>query len=289
MAHRWPLDFDGVLATYPAWKTVGLNLWLGFGVHLLSQPGAFLEPETQRALYNQVMRACDSKDSIEGGVISNEAGCDFDPNSMLCQPEAVNADCLTSARVDAVKALSSPLRWTYPLESGETEIGGVPFLSDARMSTADIGIGTAAPSRPMPTEAVYGFKFWEQWAKYFIAQNPDANSLEVDPLSPGKLEKQISQRSSEQDFNNPDLSAFESAGGKLIFLHGTADELVTHRTSFEFYKRMTDSMGEAKVKSFVRFYLIPGANHENRPASLCCGLGFNRCFGKVGIYGHWTD
>jgi hypothetical protein len=47
----------------------------------MSRPGAFPGPDKQTLLYNSVMAACDGQDGIEDKIISNVAGCHFDPPS----------------------------------------------------------------------------------------------------------------------------------------------------------------------------------------------------------------
>ena len=54
-------------------------------------------------------------------------------------------------------------------------------------------------------------------------------------------------------------------------LHGTADELVSHRATVEYWNRLVQAMGQRKVDAFARFYLVPGANHANLGAAFAAG------------------
>ncbi|MEY9988406.1 hypothetical protein ABIE67_000438 [Streptomyces sp. V4I8] len=90
---------------------------------------------------------------------------------------------------------------------------------------------------------------------------PRFNSLDLDPLRPGQWLQRISELSALQDANNPDLRAFAKGGGRLLILHGTADELVSHRSTAEYFERVVKTMGRAAAERFARLYLIPGANH----------------------------
>ncbi|MGV9229738.1 tannase/feruloyl esterase family alpha/beta hydrolase [Streptomyces nigra] len=92
---------------------------------------------------------------------------------------------------------------------------------------------------------------------------PDRDSLSVDPARPGTWLKRISELSKLQDMNDADLSPFARAGGKLLLLHGAADELVSHRATNDYYERVSDVVGPRGTREFMRYYLVPGANHAN--------------------------
>ncbi|WP_244993435.1 tannase/feruloyl esterase family alpha/beta hydrolase [Rhodococcus qingshengii] len=283
VAQRWPSDFNGVVSAYPAWKAASTDLWFGHAASLLSKPEAFIPVPQQQFIYDMVINTCDSRDGLPDGVISDEAGCNFEPQMLACDHLADSSQlCLTKPQLDAVIALTAPLKWKYSLESGETGIPGAPFLSGANMTTSVLGLGTDAPSTPMPPTSSYGAQFWDQWVKYFVTRDPNFDSLTIDPLDPGPWLDRISSLSSIQDVNNADLSAFAAAGGKLLLLHGTADQLVSHRTSVEYFHRVEEKMGEAQVDSFARFYLIPGADHANKNAA------FAASWDSIGAISEWT-
>lgn len=65
---------------------------------------------------------------------------------------------------------------------------------------------------------------------------------------------------------NPDLTAFEKRGGKLVMTLGSADSVVPYHASIDYYERVVDRCGGLeKVRSFFRFYLIPGLSHGGGP------------------------
>ncbi|HEU5160121.1 MAG TPA: tannase/feruloyl esterase family alpha/beta hydrolase [Streptosporangiaceae bacterium] len=264
VTQRWPDAFDGVISAYPAWNNLSEVLDLGYLAQVLSRPGAFPGPEKQTLLYNSVINACDGVDGVKDNVISNPDRCHFDPRVLRC-PDGVDAGpaCLSDRQIGAVIAMSSPFRWPYRIASGETQYPGFPFLSGADMRTPFLGFGTTAPANPMPVTSGYGMQYWDQWVKYFLTRDPAANSLDVDPRNPGRWLGRISYLSTIQDRNNVDLRPFAHAGGKLILLHGAADELVSHRSTNDYYQRVRDLLGPHSTRTFLRYYLVPGANHAN--------------------------
>ncbi len=270
VAQRWPGDFDGVISAYPAWNAASLDLFFGHMARELAAPEAFLGQRDQELVYDSVMRACDGLDGATDGVISNAAGCDFDPEVLRCEA-GDGQGCLTEAQIRAVRAASSPLEFGYPVASGETGYPGFPLLSGANMNAGVLGFGTAAPAEPMPTDAAYGAQFWDQWVRHFVTRDPDFRSLGLDPTRPGPWRERISELTALQDVNEVDLRPFARRGGKLLLVHGTADQLVSHRATVDYYQRMMSAMGSDAVADFSRLYLVPGADHANANAAFAAG------------------
>ena len=264
VAQRWPDAFDGVISAFPAWNNTAEGLYLGYLAQVMSRPDAFPGPDKQTLLYNSVIQACDGRDGLKDNVISDVDGCHFNPRVLRC-PHGADAGptCLSDPQITSVVAASTPFRWPYRIASGEKEYPGFPFLSGADMRTPYLGFGTSAPANPMPTTSGYGFQYWGQWVKYFLTRDPDYNPLNVDPRRPGKWLSRISYLSTIQDRNNVDLSPFARSGGKLLLLHGSADELVSHRSTNDYYRRVRDTVGHEQTRKFMRYYVAPGANHAN--------------------------
>ncbi|GAA4416387.1 tannase/feruloyl esterase family alpha/beta hydrolase [Actinokineospora soli] len=281
VAQRWPSDFDGVISAYPAWNAASLDLYFGYQAHVLSRTGAFPGPAKQALLHRSVVDACDGDDGLRDGVISDEAGCRFDPATLRCPDGIDRDDCLTEAQIHAVRALSAPLRWDYPIASGERGYPGFPYLSGADMTTPLLGMGTSAPANPMPKTAGYGVQFWDQWVKHFVTRDPARDPLSLDPRRPGEWRQRISDLSRVQDVNDADLRPFADAGGKLLLLHGTADELVSHRSTVEYFERVRKTT--PGTHRFARFYLVPGANHVNVDAAFAAG------WDSVGALEDWVE
>lgn len=69
--------------------------------------------------------------------------------------------------------------------------------------------------------------------------------------------------------NDPDLSQFASAGGKIIAYSGSSDPWVPYPESFAFFEKVSELMGgKEKALDFFRYFLIPGRAHSGG-----CGAG----------------
>jgi feruloyl esterase len=63
------------------------------------------------------------------------------------------------------------------------------------------------------------------------------------------------------DASDPDISAFQKRGGKLLLMHGTVDMAVTPYNTIAYYEKLKARFGEAGLRQFVRFYVAPGFGH----------------------------
>jgi hypothetical protein len=62
--------------------------------------------------------------------------------------------------------------------------------------------------------------------------------------------------------DEPDLSAFEAAGGKLLSWHGWNDEALPAQATMHYYDRVVERMGGlARVQQFFKLYVVPGGGH----------------------------
>ncbi|MFG1607664.1 tannase/feruloyl esterase family alpha/beta hydrolase [Actinoplanes sp. NPDC049265] len=267
VAQRWPDVFDGVISAYPAWNNMAEILFLGHLTNLMARPGAYPGPEKQTLLYNSAIAACDGRDGVQDKIVSNVDGCTYDPRKLRCPGGAdTGPTCLSDLQIATVIAASTPLYWPYRIASGERHYPGFPLLSGADMRTPYLGFGTTPPANPMPVTSGFGPQYWDQWVKYFLTRDPGQNSLEIDALRPGRWLPRISYLSTIQDRNNADLRPFARSGGRLILMHGAADELVSHRSTNDYYRRVQATVGVRQTNEFMRYYVAPGANHANFPA-----------------------
>ena len=93
----------------------------------------------------------------------------------------------------------------------------------------------------------------------FLMRDLTANPL--DYVEGGPLNKRRVELSAILDSTNPDLSAFQKRGGKLIVVIGTNDTLASPGAQLDYYQSVLDKMGRATVDSFARFFVLPQTDH----------------------------
>ncbi|MFH2130093.1 MAG: tannase/feruloyl esterase family alpha/beta hydrolase [bacterium] len=276
---RWPSDWDGAIAWYPAWNN--LSAWLaGHKVNLaLSKPGAYPNQAKKKLIFDAAMEACDGLDGVTDGLVSNQVKCNaiFDPSTatfkgapLRCPGGADTGDvCLSDAQITALKALDTDTKFNFFLASGEKQFPGYNMWgSDLGMDHKHpiqkwvkwLAFGTTPPQNPQTQTGPYISLMVDQWIKYMVTRDPDFDSYQLDPENPGAWAGRISQLSTY--FNEKsDISAFEARGGKLLLAHGLSDVLVSTRTTEQYYQKLQAQMGYTKVDTFVRFYEVPGYGH----------------------------
>jgi Tannase and feruloyl esterase len=276
---RWPEDWDGAIAWYPA--RAGMVSILG-GHRMnraLAQPGAYPNAAKREALFNAAMQACDGLDGIVDGLISHQDRCNaiFDPSTaqldgkpLRCPGGADTGDqCLSDAQITAMKVINTPTNFNY-LASGENQHPGYNIWgADTGIYTRTapiqgivnfLALNRTAPTLPMPADAPYISIYTDQWIKYHVTRDPSYNSLSLDPENPGAWADRISFLSITLDART-DLSAFAANGGKLLMAHGLSDVLVSSRSTRDYYHTLVRQQGMDAVRGFVRFYEVPGYGH----------------------------
>lgn len=290
---RWPQDFDGAIALYPAWNAAVLNLHFGRMTRALAEKDAFPGLPQRQALYRAALQACDALDGVVDGLISRQAACDaaFDPDTatldgqpLRCADGTRGDHCLTRAQIAAFKVLNSATVPAFALPSGEKSYPGLttwgtdfgfaaPDKDKGQSPVLTLGLGTLAPATPMPGVSLlsltavadsppYGSTFWDQWVRYFVTDDTTYDPLALDPQRPGPWERRIVELIELQDANRSDFSAFRARGGKLLLAHGVHDALVSNRATQQFVARVRRAMGDAATADFLRYYEIPGYGHS---------------------------
>ena len=311
---NWPQDFDGAIVLYPAWNATALDLHFGQMTRAMALPNAYPSREQRKVLFDAAMQACDGLDNVADGVISNQAACNatFNPLTatlngvpIVCPPGQNTATCLTPEMIAAFTLYERPTVLTYTLASGENNYPGftvwgtdfgIPSTGMNATQTAiqptvlTVTLGVRQPANPMPPVAVvnladtppYGSSFWDQWVKYFVTRDPNANPLALDPVSPGPWQARIVELNGIQDANRTDFSAFRARGGKILIAHGVHDGLVSNKGTQQFMSRVRARMGAGTVNEFIRYYEIPGYNHTTSSQ-------FNAAWDSVTALENWVE
>lgn len=305
VVQKWPQDFDGVIAIYPAWNSAAMTLQFGRVGRAFAQPGAYLNVAKRTLLLNAAMAACDKLDGVLDGIVSNVAQCNriFDPATATVDGSATGAPlrcaggadsgdtCLSDPQIAALKVMNSAARFNFTLASGETGYPGynvwgsdlgIPSTRPELPLNQILGLNAQQPANPVTVNMPYGTVYYDQWAKYFVSGDTNFNGLALDQENPGIQASRISALSILQDINKTDLSAFLAKGGKLLMAHGSADVLVSSRATADYVDRVRASMGVGKVSQFLRYYEIPGYGHSMSTV-------FNAGWDSVSALENWVE
>ncbi|WP_235423473.1 tannase/feruloyl esterase family alpha/beta hydrolase [Pseudoalteromonas luteoviolacea] len=252
-AKRYPNDFDGVIARGPTVNYTDVNL-----VNCMDNARAVLNDRNEPILSSSeipmiagaVMAACDHKDGVIDGVINDPRLCDFDPQTLACDPGQVT-NCLSSQQVNAVKALYAPSKNAQ----GEVIYGGLPYGSEPEW------VGWVTPL----LEQLKPFAYYAatEYLKYIAY--PEALDVDYDwrDFSYQDEKQNLQEVSQLIDADDPDLREFKKSGGKMIVLHGWADAAIPAYATIDWYENVDAFMQshDHEVRDFARLFLLPGVIH----------------------------
>jgi len=241
-AQRYPEDYDGIVSGCPAinWhKFVLAELWPQV---VMSSSSNRVSAAKLRAVTAAAIAACDAADGLTDGLIEDPTRCAYDPKALV--GSQVEDSAFTDADADVVRRI-----WEGPRAKDGT------FLWYGLSRGADLtALGGA---RPFPISV--------DWVRYFLVQDPKWEGSNLTPAEFELLFKQsVEEYGAVFGTDNPDLTRFRDHGGKIIIMHGQADQLIMTEGTIDYYKRILQQMGgREKVMGFARLFLIPGAGHGN--------------------------
>jgi dienelactone hydrolase len=242
-AQRYPDDYDGILALYPAIardRYVPAQLWPQIVMH---EANDFLSKEKLETATRAAVQACHGL----YGVIEDPTSCDYDPAALV--GTRVGGDVFTATDAKMVNAI-----WRGPIAHDES------FLWWGPTRGTDLTLLAATTGTPL-----FG-KPWDEtldWFRYFLVLDPHWDWANITRDRYELLfEQSIQIHGSTYGGDNPDLSSFGKRNGKLLIVHGWADQLVPAQETIAYYRAVADRMGGAEtIANFVRLFLVPGADH----------------------------
>jgi len=268
---RWPLDYDGVIANEPALNYSGARLSnVAVGRALYAGGGAgWLNVAKTLKVQQAALSACDGLDGASDGIVSNVESCRLLNTQVLaglrCAGGAdTGSDCLSDAQLATVRTIESPLLLSYPLANGVQRAGGYNLLEGALVAgpytTRDLGT-RPVPANPATSADANMYVTGDQWVKFFVTRIDGFDSLGFDPVAPGPWTQRVQAVSALTDALDADLSPFFAHGGRLILLHGLADEVISPNSTIDYYQRVVATVGTDVAQAHMRFYTVPGMGH----------------------------
>ncbi|MGH8218452.1 MAG: tannase/feruloyl esterase family alpha/beta hydrolase, partial [Steroidobacteraceae bacterium] len=153
-----------------------------------------------------------------------------------------------------------------------------PLLEGAQFAGPSNFGKVLQPSNPLSGKEPLLYSAGDATIKYIITRDPKFDTLHFDPR---QYKARIATVASIMDVTDQSLARFRAKGGKIIMTHGTADDFITPHNSIAYYERQLAHFGQKRLRSFLRFYLIPGFSH---------GFGaFNAKFDALPALEQWVQ
>ena len=264
VAQRFPDAFDGILATAPAINWAHLLPSLYWPQQIMNELRSYPRDCELAAITAAAIAECDLHDGVKDGIIAAPEVCKFNPHALVGK----EIDCGgTTVKISIAAAAVAEAAWSGPQTQDNSSLWH-GFSADIALTGAFNPANTLCPAAEGPCTAATGFPPSNHWMKWFVAKDP---GLDLAKLSRADYVKMFHQSIQEyqgiMSTDNPDLSGFKKAGGKMITIHGTADQLIPVRGSQEYYNRVLAV--DPKAREYYKYFEAPGHAH---------------CFGGPGAY-----
>jgi hypothetical protein len=273
VVQRYPNDYHGVVAGYPAHNVVMLHLsaW-NYAKALMANDGtkdgiSWLNPAKAQKVVEVVYQRCDMLDNAKDGIISNLTGCEAEnaslklltaENPLRCQDGADTGDgCLSDAQLQALNTIDTPFAIGFPIFSDDTASAAFPKWTPFSGSTfADSGMKILGGENPQQA-----LQYAPGAATLGLAIARDKSVDVYKNFDPKMYEARIKELALKMSANSIDLDRFQQNGGKLIFFHGLVDDFISPYSSISYFNRLKTRYTSEALGDFVKFYTVPGMGH----------------------------
>ncbi|KAK4443445.1 tannase and feruloyl esterase-domain-containing protein [Podospora aff. communis PSN243] len=273
-AQRFPTAFDGIAAAAPVIDIPSILAAVQWPQQVMNILGHHPHPCELDALTTAALSACDPLDGTVDGIITDPTAClhTFNPFSLV-NTTAFCPTTNTTLPISHAAAAVANATWHGPhTPSGKPIWYGIPPGADLTgndpSSHGQPGIAATnctPPTPSYPTGTCTGTQNFlsAPYLSLLVARGDP--TFNISALSMAEFSSLIHagqrQFSSFATADDPDLSAFRDAGGKMVTFHGLADQIVSHEGTRRYYRSVQREMGQESVEGFYRHFEIPGLAH----------------------------
>lgn len=284
-AQRFPAQFDGIVASAPAFAVPKAAIAEAYDTQLFAalarSNGMVLNglPDLARTFSDRdfglvrdaVNRVCDRRDGVEDGMVQDFNACTtarVKPalDEKICTG-AKTDDCLSAGQVDALtrslagpsnkrgQALYSDWPWDPGIATPQWRMWKIG-MAGAPMPAINVELGSPAlsglfmtPPRDVAGSPAAAMAFQ-------IGFDFDRDAPLIFATAPGFPRSSWSLVGAQ----STQLSAFFRRGGKMIVPHGTADPIFSINDTIRWWNRL-DQRNRGRAANHVRVFPVPGMNH----------------------------
>ncbi|CZR67599.1 related to tannase precursor [Phialocephala subalpina] len=292
---RFADQFDGAAIGAPAFRygQQQVNHLIG---NMVEQTLNYFPPSCElEKIMNLTIAACDPMDGLTDGIISRSDLCklNFDLNSTIGQAYSCAASTSASTGFGALEGRSLnrrqfPVSSPTPAQNGTVSAEGVAvakaYLDGFHNSKGERVYLSYQPGAQMAdaattydsTTGTWGLDITGlggEWVARFLELQDTSTLSNLDNVTYDTIEEWMklgmNRYYDSLQTTFPDLTDFQSAGGKVIHIHGEQDNSIPTASSVHYYESVREVMygnltfneSVAALDDFYRLYLVPGAAH----------------------------
>ena len=242
---RYPQDYDGVIAGAPVYTPLVYSNAILRVQAFHAKPESNLIPAHVPLIQKALLAACDTKDGVADGILTDPRACTWNPAQLQCTG-AAGPDCLTQAQVRTVQRVYDGVK------TKDGRWAAMPLMRGGEADWVVRMIGT--PEVPRGRNSVLGAPF----VSHIVKANPAYDIMTYDPdrdldeISTGIAGEHVHQP-------NADISNFLGRGGKLLLWHGFNDPGPSPLSTIDYLQAVQNKV-PAHADS-VKLFLAPGVLH----------------------------
>jgi tannase len=287
---RWGEEYDGVIAGAPAFRYAQQQVNHVFPATVEHTKGYYPPPCALQKIVNATIAACDPLDGRTDGVVSRSDLCKLNFNLTTIIGESYYCAAVTSSSLGfgfGKRQAAGSQTSTQPEQNGTITADDVAVaqavydgLFDSEGQQAYLSwqiaasLSDAEPTYNSTTE-LWGLNIpstgGEYVAKFIQLLNidnlPNLDNVTYDTLVDWMTTGMYRYLDTLQT-TLPDLTPFQSSGGKLLHYHGESDPSVPAASSVHYWQSVLSTMyGNStdetltSLQEWYQFYLVPGAAH----------------------------
>ena len=242
---RYPQDYDGVIAGAPVYTPLVYSNAILRVQAFHAQPGSNLIPAHVPLIQKALLAACDAKDGVVDGILTDPRACTWNPAQLQCKG-TTGPDCLTEAQVKTVQRVYDGVK------TKDGRWAAMPLMRGGEADWVVRMIGT--PEVPRGRNSVLGAPF----VSHIVKANPAYDIMSYDPdrdldeISTGIAGEHVHQQ-------NADISNFLGRGGKLLLWHGFNDPGPSPLSTINYLEAVQEKV--PTHANSVKLFLAPGVLH----------------------------
>jgi tannase len=287
---RWGEEYDGVIAGAPAFRFAQQQVLHVFPATIEHTMDYYPPPCELDKIVNATIAACDPLDGRTDGVISRTDLCklNFNLSSIIGESYYCAATTSTSLGFGFSKRAEGSQTSSTPAQNGTVTAEGVAlaqaiydglhnsqneraYLSwqiGSDLSDADTTYNNSTGTWELNIPSTGG-EYVTKFVQLLDLDNlSDLNNVTYDTLVEWMNIGMFRYLDTLQT-TLPDLTPFQSSGGKLLHYHGESDPSIPAASSVHYwqsvrsimYPNATAEESLAALQDWYQFYLIPGAAH----------------------------
>jgi len=238
-AQRYPAMFDGIMAGAPAISFTDMALEHIHHSQRMSESN--LTAAKLPAIRQAAVAALDAQLEAGDDLAAQPWGSTFDPAVIACRAGDDSPACLTPAQVEAVRQIYAGV--IDPNSGAIVHPGPYPGSEADWAGLMGDQLGGTGPA--LFQNIVHGDPAWTL-SQFDLTKDSEAKRAAAALI----------------DADNPDLTAFNARGGKLLMYHGLADGTVIPQKSVDYLNAVPACLPAGqKVEDFVRLFVVPGMSH----------------------------